>query len=69
MSVTSSSNVAQMVFELFFILSYDMFYMSLPVIFMGMLVQDVNALRYPQLYTPGLEEKLEQLILPQMLLT
>jgi len=34
-----------------------MFYTSLPVIFMGVLDQDVNeasALRYPQLYTPGL---------------
>jgi len=47
---------AQTLLEEFFISVYNLFYSSQPVLFLGVLDQDVNAAnshKYPKLYTPG----------------
>ena len=49
--------LSQAVFDPFFISMYNIFYTSMPVLFMGALDQDVReetALRYNQLYAPGI---------------
>ena len=46
-------------FEPFFISTYNVIYTSMPVIFMGVLDQDVPAevgLRYNRLYEPGIRD-------------
>lgn len=52
---------AQTLFDPYFITFYNVFYTSLPVLMMGVFDQDVNeyySIRYPKLYTPGLENTL-----------
>ncbi|KAF2351653.1 P-type ATPase subfamily IV [Trinorchestia longiramus] len=51
---------AQTVFDTLFISAYNLFYTALPVLALGSFDQDVseeNSLRYPKLYTPGLENR------------
>ncbi|XP_050400643.1 phospholipid-transporting ATPase ID isoform X2 [Patella vulgata] len=52
---------AQTLYDPYFISLYNVFYTSLPVLVLGMLDQDVNddySIRYPKLYTPGLQDAL-----------
>jgi len=51
---------AQTVFGSFYISSYNLFYTALPVLFLGAFDQDVSeemSLRFPALYTPGLQNR------------
>ncbi|KAA0196927.1 hypothetical protein HAZT_HAZT007978, partial [Hyalella azteca] len=48
------------VFDTLFISAYNLFYTALPVLALGSFDQDVNedySLRFPKLYTPGLENR------------
>lgn len=58
----SNSNwTFQPLYEPFFIALYNVFYTSFPVLMVGMFDQDVNdknSLKYPKLYTPGLQSTL-----------
>ncbi|XP_060085914.1 phospholipid-transporting ATPase ID-like [Ylistrum balloti] len=52
---------AQTLFDPYFISFYNLFYTSMPCLFMAAFDQDVNesySLRYPKLYTPGLKDML-----------
>ncbi|OWF34874.1 phospholipid-transporting ATPase ID [Mizuhopecten yessoensis] len=52
---------AQTLFDPYFISFYNLFYTSMPCLFMAAFDQDVNetySLRYPKLYTPGLRDML-----------
>ena len=51
----------QTLFDPFFIACYNLFYTSQPVLALGIFDQDVdelNALKYPKLYAPGLSSAL-----------
>ena len=56
---SSNWTSSQTAFDPFYISTYNMFFTSMPVVAMGILDQDVaekSALRYGQLYVPGIKE-------------